>query len=501
VTSRFSRALAPAMLLFVLGVSTSVFAQATTNQLNIQVTYPTPAPGSPKLQSLPDTFSAQSHPAPTPTPLPAHLSVSGKVRGYSFDRLNRVQNAANPDRHANEFGALLHLDYRLGDSPVSIGYTYSGAYDFGLNGPKAISNPHIDNTLPGFPLNSPIHEAYVQYRDGSTYLSLGDQVLNLPWAPNSDSRLQPASYQGFDSTFKIEDALSFSLTRIIRFEPRNSSNFNANTLLTAAYPGTTLDKFEAFTPGALRAGLNFHPSPRFDFSADTYEFYNIADLEYGEAKYGLDPYSTVNPYVAAQYVQEDAAGTRDLGRINNHTVGLQLGANVLKGLLFTVSADDSPWQYATVHAATAGAATSGFFVGSGGSGTSVKLAPGVFKVAYGGIASPYTDSYATDPLYTTQISQGTVDRRSAAASEKIALVYTPPNKQWKLLADEAWYNYSNIIAHNVVSEFNLDGTYYLNKVRQGPYKGLFLRVRIAPRQQPILPFGFEYQRFQAEYDF
>jgi len=38
-------------------------------------------------------------------------------------------------------------------------------------------------------------------------------------------------------------------------------------------------------------------------------------------------------------------------------------------------------------------------------------------------------------------------------------------------------------------------------VRSGPYKGLFVRVRIAPRNQPTLPYNFEYERFQTEYDF
>ncbi|MBD5633064.1 MAG: hypothetical protein IAI49_01190, partial [Candidatus Eremiobacteraeota bacterium] len=141
------------------------------------------------------------------------------------------------------------------------------------------------------------------------------------------------------------------------------------------------------------------------------------------------------------------------------------------------------------------------FSPSGGTGGVVAAGPGKYRVAYGGIASPYTDSLGTDPLYTTMITQGMADRRSAANAYKTALIYTNPTKQLRLIADEAWFQYSNDIARNLTSEFNVDGTYFFNKVRPGPYKGFFVRVRIAPRTIPTPPYNFEYQRFITEYDF
>lgn len=498
--ARFLNALSFGAVLVVasLGVAR---AQATTNLLNIPVAHASPAPGAKAPLPLPDTFSAQSHPAPTATPLPNHVAVAGKVRLYSFQRLNRVQNSTNPNRHDLEFGVEPHFDYHVGDTPLNLGYTYDGATPFGFDGPNPIANPKIDNTVPGFPLNQPIHELYLQYKDPNAYVSVGDQELNYAWTPNSDSRIAPASYQGIDSTFKLLPSVSFTFTRIVRFEQRNSSNFEANTLLTAPYPQTTLDRFHPFTPGTLLVGLNVHPSERFNLSAQDYAFYNIANLGYLEAKYGIDPYAKANPYVALQYVAEGDIGTKQLGVQQNNTFGFQLGANVAKGLLFTASGDFAPWRYAYVSAASSAAAQAGFFVGGGGTGDAVKVGPNLYKVAYGGLASPYTDSLGTDALYTTQITQGMADRRSAGNSYKAAFVYTPPSKQWKLIADDAWFQYSNDVARNLTSEFDLDGTYYLNKVRPGPYKGLFVRVRIAPRNQPTLPYNFEYQRFQTEYDF
>jgi len=490
------------LLLVCLGLralSGIAFAQATTNGLGIPV--PAQRSAGAAMPPSPDTVSPQTHPAPTPTPSAAHLSISGKVRGYDFQRFNRVQNLANPDRHALEFGAVPHLDYRIGDTPLNIGYTYGGATSFGFNGPKPIENARIDNTLPGFPVNQPAHELYLQYKDAGNAFTVGAQELNHPWTPSSDSRILPVSYEGIDATVKLLDTLTFSATRILRFEHWNSSKFEPNTLLTATYPGTIPVRAPAFTPGTLRVALNFHPSDRIVVSAENNGFYDIANLAYAEVKYDLAPSSKANPYAAVQYVAENSLGSNEVGVVRNHTIGGQLGANVVKGLLLAVSGDFSPPQYANVNATSAANAAAGFFVGGGGTGDVVRIGPGRYKVAYGGLASPYTDTTAGDPLYTTQITQGLVDRRSAGNSYKAALVYTSPTKQLKLVAAQAWYQYSNDISRNLNAEFDADGTYYFNAVRAGAYKGFFMRVRIAPNHQPAIPFRFEYQRFQTEYDF
>jgi hypothetical protein len=236
-------------------------------------------------------------------------------------------------------------------------------------------------------------------------------------------------------------------------------------------------------------------------SAENYEFYNIVNLAYTEGKFGLAPTSTYNPYLAVQYVAENSLGQNQIGRVDNHTIGAQLGATLAKGLLFTVSTDIAPWHYAIVDATSASKAEKGYFIGGGGTGDAVAAGPGQYRVAYGGIASPYTDSLGTDPLYTTMITQGMADRRSAGNSYKTGIVYTNPDHQFRLIVAEALFQYSNAISRNLTSEFNADGTYYFNKVRPGPYHGFFVRVRVAPRTIPTLPYNFTYQRYITEYDF
>jgi hypothetical protein len=124
-----------------------------------------------------------------------------------------------------------------------------------------------------------------------------------------------------------------------------------------------------------------------------------------------------------------------------------------------------------------------------------------YKVAYGGLASPYSDSYASDPLYTTSITQGMVDRRSAGSAFKGAFTFTSNNKRIVAIASEAAYNYDTLFARNRTYEFDADLTYNLNSVKPGPYHGLSVRERFADRTQPSLPYNFKYLRHQLQYSF
>lgn len=492
--ARYSRAAAPAITMFSF-LSGAAFAQSTA---------PSPAQSATSASYvLPNTLNQQSHPAPTSTPSPGQLQLSGKARAYDFQRLNHVQSSSNPNKYAVEFGVEPHLDYHIGDTPLNIGYTYFSSTGFGFNGPNPINNQRIDNTLPGFPLNSPIHEFYLQYKSDHGTVSLGDQELNYAWAPNSDSRIMPTSYQGIDALLPLSKNLSLDLTRIVRFEARNSSAFVDNTLLTAPYPGaSSLIPYSGIqTPGAMRLGLTYNPVSSFSLIAETYQFYDIANLVYAEGKLGLAPTKAANPYLALQYLAENSTGQSRVGRIDNQTFGAQFGVILTKGLLFATSTDIAPWRYALVHASSAAAAQSGYFVGSGGTGDATLVGPGLYRVAYGGIASPYTDSYATDPLYTTTTTPGMVDRRSAGNSYQFAFVYTNENRQLKVTVAQAWYQYSNDISRNISTNFKVDGQYCFNRVREGRYKGLLLRIKIEPHTQPTTPYTYENQRLITEYDF
>jgi hypothetical protein len=455
------------------------------------------------IASFAEQARAQSAPSPSPSPAasatPAAFIFSGTLRAYDFDRLNSPQNASNPNRSAFNAGAALHAEYNFSSVPVTIGATYYAAYPFGLNGASPQTNPQIDNTLPGFALST-LGEAYVRYHSPGFTVAVGNLLINHPWDPASDTRIKPALYQGVDGTLSISRTIAFSATRIIRFESRPASTFERNTLLTSAPAGNPAYPANE-TAGLLRIGATWIPSPRFTGEAEYYQFFDIANLTYIDGKYTLVKKSPLNPTLAAQFVSEGQTGRAFAGHVDNTTYGAQIGITPMKNLAFTAAFDQAPWLYVDVPAASATAAGTGIFLPIGGTITTAQIAPGVFRVAYGGIASPYSEAYATDPLYTTSISQGMVDRHSAGTSYRAAFTYTNSTKQLRALVAEGIYDYGNQLGPNRTYEFNVDVTYDFNRVRGAVYKGLSLRERYADRTQPTIPFHFQYVRTQLEYDF
>lgn len=448
--------------------------------------------------------------APTPAPtLPAGKSFAygGTLRAYEFYRTNGTQNATNPNRQAFNAGAALHLEYHLDDSHVYVATTYQGAYPFGANGQQPQLNSNVDNTLPGFPLTT-FDEALVGYSNGYVQAKIGNQIINTPWANASDTRIKPVAFQGASIAVNFAPGWTAIFDDMIRFESRTSSTFGRYTLLTAPVAGAsnalTPASAQIDTGGFVMGGLAYQWRNRFELAAFDYDFESLANMLYVQGQFNAAPQSKANPFVGVQFANETSAGPAFLGTIDNQTAGLQLGATVAKNLVLQASGDYAPWRSATVALSKCSAATgasTGYFLPGGGTPDCVATGPGTATIYYGGIASPYTDSYATDVLYTTSISQGMADRRSAGVSEKLGATYQPFDKRLRLIVSEAWYNYTNGAGANLTREFNADATYFLNRVRPGPYHGLSLRYRYADRTQPTLPFDFKYNRAQLEYDF
>lgn len=446
--------------------------------------------------------SAETPATPTPAPkaTPAAFQYSGNIRAFYFTRTNRVQNAGNPNRTAFNLGGKLHGDYHFGDSPFTVGATYYGADPLGANGSNPGFNPRIDNTLPGFDLST-LGEAYVQIKTKGFFAKIGDQNYKSPWAPDSDSRIKPALYQGADVAIGFGKGFTLGLTDMIRFENRTSSAFEKTTLLTGGpiAGGPSNPRIE--TNGFSVASLGYKYGSQFNATIYNYAFTDIANLVYAEGKYYPSPKSPIKPYVAAQFVDEHQAGRALVGIVNNSTYGMQIGASFTKNIDLAASFDESPERTATLVGSCAQAAQSGYFLDAGGTPNCKSYAPGTYTVYYGGIATPYSDSYATDPLYTTSISQGVADRHSTGQSFKVAGTFQTSDKKVKLILSQAFYDYSNGAGVNATKEFDADATYFFNKVGPGAYHGLSIRHRYADRTQPTLPFDFKYNRTQLEYDF
>lgn len=433
--------------------------------------------------------AATAQPVPKATAKPDPLTVSGYARAFDFDRLNEKQNASNPNRTAFNLGGLVKLDYRILDTPFDIGAGYYGDYPFGANGLKPQSNAKIDNSLPGYSLST-VGQLYLRYATKGVRAIAGDILYNSAWLPSSDSRMKPALYQGADINVSLTPQLSVGASRLTGFENRNQSEFERQTLLSTT-PAS----------GAVVGSIGYK-MPNDFVNASYNGFYDYANLAYVEGGVILDPTSAYKPTISVQYANEQQAGKALSGKVDNDTYGIRIAAAMTKNVVASFGFDDAPWRYTEVAASSLSAAEKGIFLPGGGTPAGISLGGGLYRVAYGGIASPYSDSYATDPLYTTSISQGVVDRRSAGSSFKGTLTYTSNNKRVLGLLSEAYYDYGNSIGTNNTNETDVDVSYRFMPVpATGPYKGLSFRERFADRDQDTLPYEFRYVRSQLEYDF
>ena len=483
--------------------------------------------------------------SPTPSASPNPFSYKGYFRGYYFTRQNASGSKSGVNQASFNAAVSLHGQYKFQDSGFSVGATY--LYANPLNNctdPAShfappcgkVSAPALnpDDTLPGFTLST-LYEAFLQYQDKGAYVKIGDQVISTPWTNPSDSRVKPAAFQGVDASYTFNPQWTGEASYYNAFEDRVSSVFFRSTLLTynpADAPGQmSLVNVNGSSGNSMTTNSGFffgraayNNNANFVANADYYAFADIANLFWLDAKYNLK--GKLKPFVALQLGTERDAGAALVGKIDSNVLGLQGGVTVTPNVSVTLGYDHIPSRSATValpagitcQTATGkvnnlptnkGAAD--YFVANGGpnclplpSVNGVNYA----TVYYGGLASPYTDSYATDPLFTTSISQGMADRRSFGDSGKLTVAFLSDNKRVAFSASRALYAYgNNAIGVEPTQETNLDGTYFFSAVpKSGPYKGFSIRERYAERTiTNALLYGglplFKYNRTQFEYDF
>jgi Copper amine oxidase N-terminal domain len=506
-------------------------------------------------------------PPPPPSPTPNPLTLGGYFRSYYFTRQNASNNPgtqfdfapgakynSNAVNQASWNSAIsVSGNYKFANSAFNIGGSY--LYANPMDGPCVVPVNHLkgavcvsqtppntnpDDTLPGIPLST-FYQAYLGYNGYGWNGKLGNQVFNSPFANPADSRLKPAAFQGGDLGYTSPSGWTIEGADMLTFENRTSSDFSRQTMLTSYPLGAPGLPANIVVPGGLGINTNgfsygklgyANPSGA-GFAADGY-FYNVSDLVnmwWGDGKYTFP--GKLAPYVALQGGTESNAGQSYVGKVDSQVFGAQLGLNVTRNLQFAAGYDQIPWHTDTVNLPTgvtcsnsnyqiSAKATLAYFLPVNAAQCYTN-ANGLTRIEYGGWASPYTDNYDSDPLFTTSVSQGMVDRRAAGTSYKVGLTYTSTNQKFIFIATDAWYNYGNALAPENTNIWVLDGRYRFSHVGKGPYHGLMLRYRYIQRQlsntfcgaaatdcPPGSTLGstelggiplFKYNRAQLEYDF
>ena len=505
---------------------------------------------------------AQEAQTPKPKPSPNPFSYHGYIRAYDFTRQNAYSSYGVPSgvggkaNQSSENNAIsLSGNYAFEGSGFSVGGSYLYANPFnncsnpatassslpGPCGTKSVPpglNP--DTTLPQFEMST-LYEAYVKYSGNGLGFEGGNMAYGTPWTPTSDSRLKPVAYQGADLSYKINPNWTVEAMDFWQWECRTCSNFDQGTLLTALAPGGyTYSGATAYsslyydptettykTAGTFYARVGYVGPKDLPLTANLYyyDFQNIADAWWLDAKYAMGT-SKLHPYVALQTGTESAPSDDILGKIQSSIFGMQVGFNPMTNVLLSAGFDTIPWKTDTItlpagitcNANTHQLASAKaynynmpYFLPTGGSAqcTADNKAGTVADVYYGGWASPYTDSYVTDPTFVTSGTTGLIDRRGGGSAVKAQATFTSDNKQFWVQVGQTWYDFSNSGYATSTNATDFDTQYFFMKVpKSGPYKGLSFRFRSFSRSATNFPAPgnaiaglFKYNRFQLEYDF
>jgi hypothetical protein len=485
--------------------------------------------------------AASPVPKATATPAPT-LRYGGFYRGFYFTRTNATN-------HVNQasFNSAVSLHGQLdAGGGFSIGATYLYANPFNnCDDPVTHIQPGncktktsvagiypppttYDDTLPAYRLST-LYEGYLQYKDPSFTAWAGQRVINTPWANASDSRLKPVAFRGGDAVINLDKTWQLEIGDFVSFEDRVQSDFVRTNILAqnGSFPDAggvsqtgIPSKGWINTDGFIYGRLGYNAAP-WTANAYMYAFNNIANALWFDAKYSWKAYA--KPFVAVQGGTESNTGSAIDGKIDSQVLGLQLGMTPWKNVELTLGFNDVPQKSENVTLPGGVKCTGGdlitgagstaplpYFLPGGGTPQCFSATPGISggpaTLYFGGWASPYTDSYATDPLFTTTISQGMADRRSAGSAVKIGSTINLDNKRIRIILAHAWYSYGSITTgHADTQETNVDGTYFFSPVpAKAAYHGFSIRHRYADRETFAafggLPF-FKYNRTQLEYDF
>ncbi|WP_437558449.1 OprD family outer membrane porin [Acidithiobacillus sulfuriphilus] len=434
--------------------------------------------------------------------------IDGNIRSYYFSRL--YGNPAVPNQNAYALAGRLNVETAPFLGGFGVGVSFFTAHSFGANDLSgatspdsfgALTNyPHLDATLIG-PNNSinALGQAYIQYQQPWLLVRAGDQEINTPWLNNTDSRILPATYQAVYAEVTPLKDLHFYGLREFRWKSRTSTDYSRDNYYYQ--PGFEADTLYGSTEGVLSKSAGQGTNGTLAFGASYalagakaqawyYNFYNFANMFYGDASYTLKTGTGFDPFIGAQFVREwlgnNAFSQSRVGlnyptspnqgnyAVDSTAYGVQIGINTPSfgrvfnnGQLF--------WAYNALdpHAGTLGG---------------------------GAIISPYTVGVVWDPLYTSSMIRGLVETGPGHAW-KVKWTQNLFNKHILFMASFArYYTYFSGVSNDTY----MDLTYFPG----GDLKGLSIRDRVeVSNASPQNPgpggsnYSFIYNRVQLQYDF
>jgi hypothetical protein len=369
-------------------------------------------------------------------------TLTGRFRDYDFARW--YENSSAPlDQHANGLAGLFNFrSRRFGGHWRGHASFYVATDLFGVNNSQ-MDYRALDTTLFGTHTLQSLGQAYLTYQQADFQIGGGAFPLNTPWMGSSDSRLIPATYEGLFGRWSPAPGWTLEAIREFRWKSRTSSRFSATNLYNSAgvadiYGGTpdpavgnsrnpgTLALGSAWVQKTVRANLWY------------YDFYHFAQMAYGSGSLHLPLQGTSFLVVGIQGLREWSQHSTSLGiPVSSSVYGAEIGLGFASSRLI-LSYDRIPQA--------------------------------VNDFRNGAVVSPYTSGYATDPLYTTSMTAGLVEKGPGQA---LKLAWTQfLEHSFRIILSEA--GYWTTPSYPDTHETDVDLTWFAG----GLLRGLSVRNRL-----------------------
>ncbi len=390
--------------------------------------------------------------------------IDGDIRSFYFTR-----DYSNPnvlDQAAYSLGGNIRILTAPNFTGLQIGAAYYTAQSLGLNN----SNPaKVDATLPGKDIGV-LGQAYIQYQRAPLFIRVGDQLINTPWLAAGDSRMIPATYRGVYGVWTPQKNWTITALRTFEFKSRIADNFSKTNLYNENNLGSPIPKLGDDTDqGAWALGANFNLDT-LNSQTWAYQFLDFGKLFFNDTQYVFNTDPNLRPLIGAQLFTESGDGDNILQQVSSGKADAN-GYGLLAGLIFYNAK-----------------LTAGF--------NQIFSAAGAFK--NGDIVSPYTTGYADDPLYSTSMIAGLVEKSSGDAY-KVTASYAALEKALLLSVSFAQY-FTQPEVHDT-AETDFDMSYSFAHSQYKYLKDLSIRNRLGIQTGDPAKGTFYYNRVMLQYSF
>ena len=317
--------------------------------------------------------------------------ASGQIREFTINR-DTTWTGTSPSNSTNQMSSAIggHLKYETAEAAgITLGTAFYTTNAF-LARDNVDNNDLINTTVLGSDGNgySILGEAYIQYKNGKTAVTIGRQKIDSPLMAGDDYRMIRNLFNSVELSNTSIDGIKFNLGHTSQMASGTFANAYAGgiTAMTAGYTGIAANKgntdFKNFgdtyvdeqTAGITTLGVTYTGVEGLKAQLWDYYAHNISNTIYGDVSYKMKM-DSITPFVAAQFIKQGAVGDKLLKNLNSASTSLtgELGgmyyglkAGLTVSGFTTYLAYSATSENSTSDAATDGAAKNSIVLMGGG---------------------------------------------------------------------------------------------------------------------------------------